>query len=72
MIGRTRLDLITDALEHIHGPVRCRGELVLAIQRALYGSEAATLSADERAEVLRYLKAHLGATSNIKAELARL
>jgi hypothetical protein len=56
MIGKTQLRLIARQVETLQGPLRCCGELVLAIQRALYGSETVCLSDEEQAEVRQFFR----------------
>jgi hypothetical protein len=54
MIGRTRLKRIASDLQRPGQPVPCRGQFVLATQRALYGSETVSLDAGQLREVVRY------------------
>lgn len=71
MIGRAQLAVITRAIEATNGQPRCWGDLVLAIQRILYGSEAASLSPEEHAEVVRYFQTRGSASGSLRALAAQ-
>jgi hypothetical protein len=71
MIDYSQLATIAHRLETLRGPLRCRGDLVLEIQQALYGSQMVCLSAEEQAEVLRYYETHGAASGSLWALAAQ-
>lgn len=71
MIGQHQLLRFANQIESLRGPLRCYGEFVLELQRALYGSETVGLSAADRVEVARFFKLRGGTGGRLRSVAAR-
>ncbi len=56
MIGEKCLRALAQNIEAQAGKPRCRGDFVLAVQRALFGSVRVALNSSELGEVLAFLE----------------